>query len=123
MAVMARAARALPIDTDSRPVDRTVVLSRALHRAVEPFILQDWERACEVMIKNIAMQRARARSAYVNSWIDTWESALNAGAEAVIVLSRTPGERGDDLRQMTPLAGILPFEIQQRIARELPRVP
>jgi hypothetical protein len=123
MALTTRAAHTLPIDTNSRPVDRTVVLSRALHRAVEPFILQSWERAREVMVKNIAMQRARARSAYVTSWIDTWESALNAGPEAVVALSRTSGERGDDLRQMTPLAGILPFEIQQRIARELPRVP
>ncbi len=46
-------------------------------------MLQDWERAREVMIENIAMQRARARGAYVNSWIDTWESALNAGFEPI----------------------------------------
>lgn len=122
MALAARNAHTLPIDSDSRPVDRTVVLSRALHGAVEPFILQDWERAREVMIKNIAMQRARAQSAYVNSWIDRWESAIDAGPEAVVALSRTTGERGDDLRQMTPLAGVLPFEIQRRIARKLPRV-
>ncbi len=122
MAVITRAERTLPIDADTRPVDRNVALSRALHRAVEPCILQDWERAREVMVKNIAMQRVRARSAYVIGWTDTWESALNAGPEAVVALSRTPGERGDDLRQMTPLAGVLPFEIQQRIARELPRV-
>lgn len=103
-------------------IDRTIILSRALHTAVEPFIREDWPKALRVITNNIAKQRARTRGPLVRGWIDEWEQAAQRGPEAVIELSRTPGERGNDLRQMTPLAGVLPFELQQKIARETPRV-
>ncbi|UPL15703.1 hypothetical protein [Microbacterium galbinum] len=102
-------------------VDRTVILSRALHAAVEPYVLADWERAREIMLRNIAKQIPRARSPLARGWLSEWEDAIRRGPEAVIDLSRLEGEHGNDLRQMTPLAGVLPFEIQRKIALELPR--
>jgi hypothetical protein len=102
-------------------VDRTVILSRALHAAVEPYILADWERARTIMLRNIEKQLPRARNPLVRGWISEWEYAIRQGPEVVIALSRIEGEHGDDLRQMTPLAGVLPFEIQRGIAIELPR--
>lgn len=102
-------------------VDRTVILSCALHAAVEPYILADWERARTIMLRNIDKQLPRAQNPLVRGWIAEWEEAIRQGRDAVIVLSRLEGEHGNDLRQMTPLAGVLPFEIQRKIALELPR--
>lgn len=102
-------------------VDRGIILSRALHAAAEPYIRTEWSRARRIIASNLARQRTHAHGPLAQKWTHEWERAAAQGPEAVIALSRLRGEHGNDLRQMTPLAGVLPYAIQRRIALELPR--
>lgn len=102
--------------------DRTSVLSIALHEAAIPYVRSDWGRASRIIGENLAKLRTRARGPLAHEWIDEWESAWAAGPEGIVAVARMRGERGNDLRQMTPLAGVLPFDIRADIAMGLRRV-
>lgn len=71
------------------------------------------------MLRNIGKQIPHALNPLTRGWIAEWEHAIRMAPDAVIALSRLDGEHGNDLRQRTPLAGVLPFEIQQKIALKL----
>lgn len=61
------------------------------------------------MRRNIARLKARPRARLARIWVLEREDALNLGHDAVSEVAMTEGERGDDLRQILPLAGVLAF--------------
>lgn len=86
---------------------REVELSLALHKAAVPHLISDWGRVEPIIRQNLARYRERPRSPLAQSWVDEWQAAVEQGPEAVSEVALTPDERGHDLRQMTPLAGVL----------------
>lgn len=113
-----------PIEaTAPRPyANRTSVLSTALHEAAVPYILSEWERSERIIEDNLAKLRARTRGPLALRWLEEWEAAWRSGPEDLAALALLEGEHGDDLRQMTPLAGVLPFDVRAEVTANLRRV-
>lgn len=98
---------------------REVELSLQLHRAALPFLRQDWPTAQRVMRSNLALLKRRRRAPLAEGWLQEWETAVEAGPEAVAAVALTEGERGVDLRQVSPLAGILPHEARLQVLKQV----
>lgn len=98
---------------------REAELSFQLHRAVLPFLEHDWPTNRRIILKNLAFLNSRPRSELARSWVSSWEHAVARGPQAVAEVALTEGERGDDLRQVTPLAGVLPEEERLRVIRRV----
>ncbi|WP_229382357.1 hypothetical protein [Microbacterium schleiferi] len=50
-------------------------------------------------------------------WLDEWERMLAAPTGELIEFMLATGERADDLRQMTPFAGVLSEDERREIVR------
>ncbi len=109
------------ISMNEEPVNRSVELSIQLHRAVLPFLRQNWASSQQIIRENLVKQRNLVHSPVALGWIEEWEQATNAGPDAIEAIALQRGERGDDLRQMTPLSGILPNLERWRVVREVQR--
>lgn len=62
--------------------------------------------------------RTRPSPAVHGRYLDEWEAAVATGPDEVERLATMPGSYGDTLRQVSPLAGVLPQEELQRIIKE-----
>lgn len=98
---------------------REATLSVALHRAALPYVYRDWSAARRVMQFNLDRMKMRRRAPLAEGWVAEWQQALNIGPEAVEQVALMPGERGDDLRQMTPFAGVLPQDVRLEVIRQV----
>lgn len=98
---------------------REAELSYELHRAALPFLYADWAGAERIIRSNLAKLARRPRAALAQSWVLEWSSAVDQGPAAVAEVALSEGERGADLRQVSPLAGVLPasarLEVLQRV--------
>lgn len=92
-------------------------LSYRLHEAVLPYLHSDWPTAAGIIRDNLDWLRSRPRATLAMSWVEQWERALESGPDAVADVAMTPGERGDDLRQVSPLAGVLPQDVREQVLR------
>ncbi|MBL3685680.1 hypothetical protein D3248_01745 [Leucobacter zeae] len=97
---------------DGHKLTRTAALSLELHRATLPYLSTDWPAVQRIVRANLDLMLRRPRAEIARGWIREWEEALERGPEALAAVAMTPGERGDDLRQMTPLAGVLPQDVR-----------
>jgi hypothetical protein len=98
---------------------RSAELSLQLHRAALPYLWKDWDRASKIIRANLEKQRRLVHSPMALAWISEWEKAVDSGPDAIEVIVAQRGERGDDLRQMTPLAGVLPNSERWRVIGEV----
>lgn len=89
--------------------------SLQLHIAALPYLRENWPEKQQIIRKNLALLNRRRRSDLAQSWVDEWAAAIEQGPEAVEAVALTPGERGDDLRQVTPLAGVLPDDVRLQV--------
>lgn len=100
-------------------LSREAELSWQLHRAVLPYLRQDWPTAQRVIRKNIALLKRRPRARLAEGWVREWEHAAELGPDAIAAVAMTEGERGDDLRQVSPLAGVLPQEVRLQVLHQV----
>ena len=103
----------------ARTVSRTAELSLQLHRAACQYLREDWEASRTLLRENLAWLQSRRRAPLAESWIADWATAIEAGPDAVERIALMPGERGEDLRQVSPLAGVLPEEVRLRVLQDL----
>ncbi len=89
--------------------------SLALHRAV----------AERVRLDPAVLERARARVAVWlrdgtvhREWAEAWRQILDTGAQACALALVERSERMDDLRQVSPFAGVLDPRERWRILRQ-----
>lgn len=100
-------------------MNRAAEVSLRLHRAAVKYVVADWESAESVIRANLSWLQSRRRAPLAESWIAEWAAAVDAGADAVKRVALTPGERGEDLRQVSPLAGVLPEEERLQVLQSL----
>ena len=82
-------------------------VSYELHRAVAEKIL-DPEPVLGKARTNLLRMSARTRGAYGQGWVAEWDELINGGdINRLVENMLRPDERGIDLRQMTPFAGVL----------------
>lgn len=98
---------------ESRPrlLRREERVSYELHRAVAEKITEDPQSVLSKARTNLERMASRTRDAYANGWVTEWNTLVNGGDINRLVASMLgPDERGIDLRQMTPFAGVLSQE-------------
>lgn len=86
-------------------------VSYELHRAVAEKIREDPEPILDKARTNLQKMASRRRDAYSEGWVEEWSTLVNDGDLRRLVEGMLrPDERGNDLRQMTPFAGVLSEE-------------
>ncbi len=98
---------------------REVELSYELHRAVLPYLRSDWPSAEKKIRSNIARLNRRPRAKLAQGWVREWECAVDNGPDAVAAVALTSGDRGNDLRQVSPLVGVLPQEVRAQVLKRV----
>lgn len=111
--------RAYAGDVRTPAMNRAADVSLQLHRAAVQHLLKDWAAAEPVIRANLERLRSRRRAPLAETWVAEWVAAVEAGPEAVARVALTPGGRGEDLRQVSPLAGVLPEEERLQVLREV----
>lgn len=98
---------------------REAALSLELHLAVLPYLKPNWPENERIIRRNLALMKRQPRAPLARGWVHEWERATDEGPEAIARVALTPGERGEDLRQMSPLAGVLPEEVRLQVLHGL----
>lgn len=91
---------------------------REMHRAAVPYLYSDWVKAEAQIRGHLALLRTRPRAAVIGRELNEWEAAIDAGPNEVERLALLTGRHGEELREASPLAGILPDEERLRIANQ-----
>ncbi|MFJ4261985.1 helix-turn-helix domain-containing protein [Paenarthrobacter nicotinovorans] len=82
-------------------------VSYEMHRAVAEKVLENPQPVLSKARTNLQKMLARTRGAHATGWVREWESLLNGDILDLVGAMLRPDERGIDLRQMTPFAGVL----------------
>lgn len=85
-----------------------------LHRAVAQKILDAPEEVRATARHNLGRMRLRPRNPYAESWLDEWSALIDGPVESLIETMLRADERANDLRQMTPFAGVLTDDERQQ---------
>jgi Homeodomain-like domain len=86
-------------------------VSYELHRAVAEKVSDDPQPVLGKALTNLQRLAARARDPYARGLVAEWRSLVDGGdLNRLIEVMLDPAERGIDLRQMTPFAGVLTQE-------------
>jgi transcriptional regulator with XRE-family HTH domain len=101
-------------DPGARHRERRERRRLAVAAATGSAVVADWPAAETVARRNLDRMRSDAPAA-TQRWVDRWVALVDAGAEAVHRQLLDEGEEADDLRQMTPFAGLL-GEAERRVA-------
>lgn len=92
----------------SRREDR---VSYELHRAVADKVAKDPQVVLAKATSNLKKLGVRVRDAYARGWVAEWETLVTAGdVQKLREVMLSADERGIDLRQMSPFAGVLSLE-------------
>ena len=79
----------------------------ALAAAAAGEVRRDFGQAGALARENIDTMRDVVGDNAAAKWLDEWESLLSAGPDAVRAALLDPSGHGDDMRQMSPFAGLL----------------
>lgn len=83
-------------------------VSYELHRAVAEKIAENPQRVLGKARTNLERMSSRVRDEYAKEWVAEWAALVSGGDVNLLVEGMLRGdERGIDLRQMTPFAGVL----------------
>ncbi|HEX9089716.1 MAG TPA: hypothetical protein VF867_19650 [Arthrobacter sp.] len=83
-------------------------VSYELHRAVAEKVSEDPQAVFSKARTNLGSMAARVRGPHAQGWVSEWKALVDAGdADRLVEVMLDPAERGIDLRQMTPFAGVL----------------
>ena len=97
---------------ESRPhlLRREDRVSYELHRAVAAKVTVDPEPVLRKARTNLLRMASHTRDAYAQGWVAEWDELVNGDINRLVESMLRPDERGIDLRQMTPFAGVLSQE-------------
>jgi transposase len=98
---------------DARPhfSRREERVSYELHRAVAEKVAEDPQVVLSKARTNLQKLAARVRDTYAQGWVAEWEKLITLGdVQQIRDVMLSSDERGIDLRQMTPFAGVLSQE-------------
>ncbi len=98
---------------ESRPqlMRREERVSYELHRAVAEKITKDPQGVLGKARTNLQAMSSRIRGGHAQGWVTDWITLINAGDIGQLVATMlSADEKGIDLRQMTPFAGVLSQE-------------
>lgn len=106
-----------PLRQKGEEDSRAARVSRELHRAVARKLRSNPDDIRSLALDNIARMRLNARGALSQGWLDEWERMLDGPTGELIEFMLATGERADDLRQMTPFAGVLSEDERRDVVR------
>lgn len=96
-----------PSGDPERPAQREDQFGYQLHITIAGLLPQRGDEIREIGRRNLARMRQRSGSAIRDSWLDEWENLLNGSDDELTTGMLQIGERGNDLRSMSPFAGVL----------------
>lgn len=99
--------RVLPADRGARQRGRRERRSLALAAATATAVERDFAAATRLADANLDRASAVVGDNASRAWIVEWRRILGRGPKAVRAALLDPGDRGHDLRQMSPFAGLL----------------
>jgi transcriptional regulator with XRE-family HTH domain len=102
--------RVLPAGRGARMRGRRERRSLALAAATAAAVEHDFAAAARLAAENLDRASVVVGDNAARRWIDEWRRALKRGPKAVRAALLDPSERGHDLRQMAPFAGLLSDE-------------
>lgn len=107
-------------DVDPPRWTRVEEKSLAIHRQIAARLLQNPVPTIKKARTNLARLRG-ADAGHSARWIDEWDAILDRSPDeiATAMLART--QRGIDLRQMTPFAGVVSDAERRKALRSVPR--
>jgi hypothetical protein len=85
-------------------------VSYEMHRVVAGKVTEDPKPVLAKARENLQKMKARSRGAQATGWVQEWERLISGDVSKLIEVMLRPDERGIDLRQMTPFAGVLSQE-------------
>lgn len=85
-------------------------VSYEMHRAVAEKVIEDPQPVLNKARTNLQKMLARTRDAYAAGWVHEWETLVGSDVNTLVEVMLRPDERGIDLRQMSPFAGVLTQE-------------
>lgn len=86
-------------------------VSYELHRVVAEKLIKDPEPALMKARTNLQTMALRARDSHIHGLVAEWKKLIDGGdVNQLVDIMLRPDERGIDLRQMTPFAGVLTQE-------------
>lgn len=90
-----------------RAVERQRQLRLAIAAATAVRVRERWDDARRLAIEQLDSLVENGHGRSNERWVETWRRTLKDGPEAVALTLLRRGERGDDLRQVAPFAGLL----------------
>lgn len=94
--------------------------SLAVHRLIAARLLQDSAPTLNKARDNLAKLRSADRGNSTR-WLDEWDDLLDRSADEIVTAMLARTQRGIDLRQMTPFAGVLTDTERRKALRAVPR--
>lgn len=94
--------------------------SLALHRAIAARLLADPSSVLAHARRNLTRLRA-ADTGHGRQMIDAWDRLLDSPVDEIVTAMLARTQRGIDLRQMTPFAGVLSDDERREVLRSVPR--
>ena len=88
-----------------QPLTRDQARSLALHQAIVEAMMADPVGVLDSARGNLV--RMRRSSPAAHDLLDEWDRILRQPVQQIAARALDPGERGRDLRQVTPFAGVL----------------
>ena len=88
-----------------QPMTRDQARSLALHQAIVEAMMADPEAVLDAGRGNLV--RMRRSNPAARELLDEWGRILRQPVQQIAARTLDPGERGRDLRQVTPFAGVL----------------
>jgi transcriptional regulator with XRE-family HTH domain len=99
--------RLVPEDEGARQRRRRELRSLAIAAAVAAAVERDVEGARRLARSNLARAASLTSSQASSRWSDEWSAALDGGSDAIRSILLDPSAHGHDMRQMTPLSGLI----------------
>lgn len=94
--------------------------SLAVHRLIAARLLQDSAPTLKKAGDNLAKLRSADRG-NSTGWLDEWDELLDRSTDEIVTAMLARTQRGIDLRQMTPFAGVLTDTERRKALRAVPR--
>lgn len=95
--------------------------SLAVHRLLAARLLQDSAPTLKKARDNLAKLRSADRGNSTRL-LDEWDDLLDRSADEIVTAMLARTQRGIDLRQMTPFAGVLTDAERRKALRSVPRM-
>lgn len=94
-------------DRHERALARQRHIRMGMAAATAVRVRERWPEARALALQQLEAMETQARGVSATRTVELWRRALDQGPEFAAQLLVRTGEQGDDLRQLTPFAGVL----------------